>query len=112
MGDTTFMNGASFRQGANFADSTFCDQAFLGHSTFGANTSFRGAVFGGGVDFQDTIFDGTVDFRGAQFQKSGFEIDGAADFLGARFRGDALFCRSVFCDAAHLTATFKGKVDL
>ena len=110
--DTTFMKGASFKQGANFADSTFCDQAFLGHSTFGANTSFQGAVFGGGVDFQDTIFDGTVDFRGAQFQKASFEIEGGADFTGALFQGDVLLSRSVFCDAAHLTATFERTVDL
>lgn len=109
--DTTFLKGASFKQGANFADSTFCDQAFLGHSTFGANTSFRGAVFEGGVDFKNAIFEGTASFTGARFQKAGFEIEGA-DFMGALFQGDVLFCRSVFCDAAHLTATFERSVDL
>lgn len=109
--DTAFMEGASFRKGADFRNSTFCDEAFLSHSTFGAKTNFRGAVFRRGVNFQNATFDDTVDFTGAQFQKAGFEIEGT-DFTGALFRGDALFCRSVFGDAAHLTATFEGAVDL
>jgi len=105
------MKEANFMQGADFSGATFHGQAFFSRSTFGAQSSFRGAVFHEGIDAQDTVFTVSVDFSEARFLEAGFEIEGA-DFMGARFEKRVCFVRSVFCDTAHFTATFEGKVDL